>query len=45
MIPLKIYGVLAPESCAVKRIAGGTAEGLPFVPIMGMEGIFFIYNL
>jgi len=24
------------------RIAGGTAEGMPFVPIVGMMGIFFM---
>lgn len=25
--------------------AGGTAEGLPFVPILGMEGFFITQNL
>ena len=39
-MPLHIYGVSAPES-AFWRIAGGTAEGCPFVPIVGMEGLFF----
>ena len=30
---LKVYGVSAPDELRLlKRIAGGTAEGLPFVP-------------
>ena len=44
MIPLQILGVFALKSCAYyKRIAGGTAEGMPFVPIVGWE-VYFLYN-
>ena len=35
VMPLPILGVSAPEKRAVRRIAGGTAEGDPFVPITG----------
>ena len=39
---LTVYGVLAPDKLRCKkRIAGGTAEGLPFVPIYGMMGFFY----
>ena len=42
MIPLQVYGVIAPDKLRLyERIVGGTAEGLPFVPIDGMEGIIF----
>ena len=43
MTPLTVYGVHAPDKAALKyqRIAGGTAEGLPFVPIIGMKGFLF----
>ena len=40
MVPLKTASVLALLSCAFWRIAGGTAEGMPFVPICGMMGFF-----
>ena len=43
MTPLTVLGVSAPEKRTVKTVnAGGTAEGLPFVPGFGMEG-FFIF--
>ena len=36
VIPLTVLGVLAPEKRTAKAVnAGGTAEGLPFVPIVG----------
>jgi hypothetical protein len=37
-----VYGVSAPEMSVLSLAAnaGGTAEGLPFVPIIGMEGFF-----
>ena len=44
---LSVYGVLAPGKLRLlygKRIAGGTAEGLPFVPISGMMGFFYFCN-
>ena len=42
VVPLKTASVLALLSCAVlRRIAGGTAEGMPFVPICGMMGFLF----
>ena len=42
MIPLQICGVFAPKKCTVKAVnAGGTAEGMPFVPNVGMRGVFF----
>ena len=42
VIPLQICGVLAPKKCTVETVnAGGTAEGMPFVPNDGMEGLFF----
>ena len=42
MIPLQILGVLAPKKLRfLERIAGGTAEGMPFVPIVGWEVLFF----
>ena len=45
MTALKVYGVVAPDELRlVKRIAGGTAEGLPFVPICGMMGFFYCHN-
>ena len=41
MTPLPVLDVSASEKAALKkRIAGGTAEGMPFVPIVGMEGLF-----
>ena len=42
VIPLQVLGVSAPEKRALWRIAGGPAEGLPFVPICGMKGIFIL---
>ena len=45
MTPLKVYGVLAPEAAPYRRIAGGTAEGMPFVPIVGGRAfIFYIHT-
>ena len=42
VIPLQICGVFAPKKCTVKAVnAGGTAEGMPFVPNVGMRGLFF----
>ncbi len=35
VVPLQALGVIAPEKRALRRIAGGTAEALPFVPIVG----------
>ena len=35
LIPLQILDVSASEKRALWRIAGGTAEALPFVPIVG----------
>jgi len=41
VIPLKIASVVALLKLRRKRrIAGGTAEGMPFVPIAGMMGNF-----
>ena len=48
MVPLKTASVSALLKAApfFRRIAGGTAEGLPFVPITGMMGFFyFSYKL
>ena len=48
MVPLKTASVSALLKAApnFRRIAGGPAEGLPFVPIAGMMGIFyFSYKL
>ena len=48
VVPLKTASVSALLKAApnFRRIAGGTAEGLPFVPIAGMMGIFyFSYKL
>ena len=43
VIPLKIASVFALLSCAVLAAnAGGTAEGMPFVPIYGMNGFFIL---
>ena len=42
MTALTVYGVLAPDKLRFdKRIAGGTAEGMPFVPVLGMMGYFY----
>ena len=38
--PLTVLSVFALKESAVRRIAGGTAEGSPFVPIYGMKGYF-----
>ena len=39
--PLKVASVFALLKLRrFRRIAGGTAEGIPFVPIVGMEGLF-----
>lgn len=37
MTALTVYGVFAPDELRLrfKRIAGGTAEGMPFVPFVG----------
>ena len=40
VIPLQVLDVSASEKRANWRIAGGTAEGLPFVPVCGMRGFF-----
>ena len=42
MIPLKIAGVFAPMSCAIWRIAGGTAE-VNLRPDWG-EGVFYFWK-
>ena len=42
MTALTVYGVFAPEKrTAIAVNAGGTAEGMPFVPICGMMGFIF----
>ena len=43
MTALKVYGVFAPEWSVPQFAAnaGGTAEGMPFVPICGMMGFFY----
>ena len=42
MTALWVYGVSAPEKLRfIQANAGGTAEGLPFVPIVGMMGFFY----
>ena len=43
MTPLTVYGVSAPEAAPDRRIAGGTAEGMPFVPIVGGK-VIFLYS-
>ena len=42
MTPLKVASVLALLKLRrfFGEFAGGTAEGMPFVPIAGMEGLF-----
>ena len=47
MTALTVLDVSASEKAALndKRIAGGTAEGLPFVPIEGWKVFLFIENL
>ena len=41
MTALTVYGVFAPEKrTAIAVNAGGTAEGMPFVPNDGMMGNF-----
>jgi hypothetical protein len=41
VIPLQISGVFAPKAALKKRMAGGTAEGFPFVPMMGWKDFIF----
>ena len=44
MTALTVCGVLAPEwSVLLSANAGGTAEGLPFVPNDGMMGFFYFH--
>ncbi len=44
MTPLKVASVFALLSCALWRIVGGTAEGMPFVPVCWDDGLFyFVY--
>jgi hypothetical protein len=43
VIPLQICGVSAPKKRTAEAVnAGGTAEGMPFVPIDGMMGFIFL---
>lgn len=43
--PLWVWGVSAPEKRAVLAAnAGGTAEGSPFVPILGWKVFFYTKN-
>ena len=41
---LKVCGVSAPKARRKRRIAGGTAEGLPFVPNVWDEGLLFFVS-
>ena len=42
---LRVCGVLAPlQSVLFTANAGGTAEGLPFVPNCGMRGFFIVFS-
>ena len=46
MTPLWVLDVSASEKRADnRRIVGGTAEGMPFVPVCGMKGLFFYKKL
>jgi hypothetical protein len=38
--PLQVASVIALLSAPFWRIVGGTAEGMPFVPNVGMNGFF-----
>ena len=40
MTPLTVWDVSASDKCTVLVNVGGTAEGMPFVPV-GMKGLFF----
>ena len=43
--PLWVWGVSAPEKrAALAANAGGTAEGSPFVPILGWKVFFYTKN-
>ena len=42
LTPLKVLDVSASEKRAAEAVnAGGTAEGMPFVPIVGWKVLFF----
>ena len=47
VIPLQICGVSAPKKRTAEAVnAGGTAEGMPFVPILWDDRrYFFVVNL
>jgi len=40
--PLWVASVFALLSCVFMANAGGTAEGMPFVPKCGMNGVIFL---